>query len=72
MQTVLRDEAHEAGDVGSYGTRDSLASIEADLVASGMTVEEVDVSVFRDATASVYEKLGYGELRDTVQAIAAQ
>ena len=69
---MLRDEALKAGDVGSYGTRDALAQIEADLAASGMTVSTVDTQVFKDATAGVYDKLGYGELRDTVQKLAAE
>lgn len=72
LKTVLRDEALKAGDVGSYGTRDALAQIEKDLVAAGMTVNEVDTQVFKDATAGVYDKLGYGELRDAVQKLAAQ
>jgi tripartite ATP-independent transporter DctP family solute receptor len=72
LKTVLRDEAVKAGDVGSYGTRDALAAIEADLVAKGMTVSTPDIQVFKDATAGVYDKLGYGALRDTVQAIANQ
>lgn len=72
LKTVLRDEALKAGDVGSYGTRDALAQIEKDLVAAGMTVNEVDTQVFKDATAGVYDKLGYGELRDTVQKLAAE
>jgi tripartite ATP-independent transporter DctP family solute receptor len=72
LQKVLRDEALKAGDVGSYGTRDALAQIEKDLAAAGMTVSTIDTQVFKDATAGVYDKLGYGALRDTVQAIAAQ
>lgn len=72
LKTILRDEALKAGDVGSYGTRDALAQIEKDLVAAGMTVNEVDTQVFKDATAGVYYKLGYGELRDTVQKLAAE
>lgn len=72
LKTILRDEALKAGDVGSYGTRDALAQIEKDLVAAGMTVNEVDTQVFKDATAGVYDKLGYGELRDTVQKLAAE
>lgn len=72
LKTILRDEALKAGDVGSYGTRDALAQIEADLAAAGMTVSAIDTKVFKDATAGVYDKLGYGALRDTVQAIAAQ
>ena len=72
LQTVLREEALKAGDIASYGTQDALAQIEADLVAAGMTVNEIDVTPFREATAGVYEKLGYGALRDELQAIAAQ
>jgi tripartite ATP-independent transporter DctP family solute receptor len=72
LQKVLRDEALKAGDIASYGTQDALASIEAELVERGMTVSEIDVTPFKEATAGVYDKLGYGELRDQLQAIAAQ
>jgi TRAP-type C4-dicarboxylate transport system substrate-binding protein len=72
LQKVLRDEALKAGDVGSYGTRDALAQIEVDLAAAGMTINEVDTQVFKDATAGVYDKLGYGDLRDAVQKLAAE
>jgi tripartite ATP-independent transporter DctP family solute receptor len=72
LQTVLRDEALKAGDIASYGTQDALAQIEADLIAKGMTINEIDVTPFKDATAGVYDKLGYGALRDELQAIAAQ
>ncbi|MGI6851142.1 C4-dicarboxylate TRAP transporter substrate-binding protein [Mesorhizobium sp. 1B3] len=72
LQTVLREEALKAGDVASYGTRDKLAEIEAKLKEAGMTIEEIDVTPFKDATAGVYEKLGYGSLRDSLQAIAKQ
>jgi len=72
LKTILRDEALKAGDVGSYGTRDALATIEQQLAAAGMTVSTPDLAVFRDATAGVYDTLGLGELRDTVQKIAAE
>ena len=39
---------------------------------NGMTVDEIDVPPFKDATAGVYDKLGYGALRDELQAIAAK
>ncbi|GIL01307.1 MAG: C4-dicarboxylate ABC transporter [Alphaproteobacteria bacterium] len=71
LQKVLREEALKAGDIASYGTRDSLEAIEADLTAKGVSVRDIDVTAFKQATAGVYEKLGYGELRDTLQAIAA-
>lgn len=72
LQKTLRDEALKAGDVASYGTRDMLGQIEADLKKNGMTVDEIDVTPFKDATAGVYDKLGYGALRDELQAIAAK
>ena len=72
LQTILREEALKAGDVASYGTRDALASLEEQLKANGMTVNEIDVTPFKEATAVVYDKLGYGDLRDELQAIAAQ
>ena len=70
QQRILREEALKAGDLASYGTRDKLAEIETNLKAAGMTVNEIDVKPFRDATAGVYDKLGYGDLRDKLQAIA--
>ncbi len=70
QQTMLREEALKAGDVASYGTRDALAQIEEDLKTAGMTVNEIDVTPFKEATAGVYDKLGYGALRDELQAIA--
>ncbi len=70
QQKILREEALRAGDVASYGTRDRLAEIEKSLKASGMTIDEIDVTPFRNATAGVYDKLGYGDLRVKLQAIA--
>jgi tripartite ATP-independent transporter DctP family solute receptor len=72
LQTVLREEALKAGDVASYGTRDKLAQIEGELKEAGMTIDEIDVTPFRQATVGVYDKLGYGGLRDALQAIVNQ
>ena len=72
LQTVLREEALKAGDVASHGTEASLAQIEEEMKAAGMTVSEPDLAPFRAATAGVYDTLGYGELRDTLQKIAAE
>jgi TRAP-type C4-dicarboxylate transport system substrate-binding protein len=71
LQQILRDEALIAGDIASYGTRDALAGIEAGLIADGISVRDIDVTPFREATAVVYDNLGYGELRDTLRAIAS-
>lgn len=67
IQKVLREEALKAGDIASYGTRDSLADFEKQMVEKGVTVSEIDVAPFRQATASVYEKLGYSALRKELE-----
>ena len=71
-QAILREEALKAGDVASRGTEASLAQIEENLTAAGATIDEIDVTPFREATAGVYDLLGYGELRDTLQTIASE
>lgn len=71
LQAILRKESLRAGDIASYGTRDSLEEIEAALVAAGVSVDEVDLTPFQDATAVVYDNLGYGELRDVLRDMAA-
>lgn len=72
LQALLLEEALKAGDIASYGTQDSLDQLEADLVASGVTVSDIDTTEFKSLTAVVYDDLGLGELRDTVRAIAAE
>ncbi|MCQ8781552.1 C4-dicarboxylate TRAP transporter substrate-binding protein [Mangrovibrevibacter kandeliae] len=72
LQTLLRDEALKAGDVASYGTRDSLDRIEAELKKEGMTVEDIDTAPFEKATAGVYDELGYGDLHQQVKTLFAQ
>ncbi|WP_373235859.1 C4-dicarboxylate TRAP transporter substrate-binding protein [Cohaesibacter celericrescens] len=72
LQKVLRDEAFKAGDIASYGTLESFEAIEKELAEKGVSVREIDVTPFKDATAKVYDDLGYGDLRDTLRAIAAK
>ena len=72
LQQIVREEALKAGDIASYGTQDSLEQIEADLTAKGIVVAEIDTEPFREATADVYDKLGYGELRDQLRAMAEE
>lgn len=72
LQKVLRDEALKAGDIASYATRDSFADYEAKMTAAGITITTPDLAPYREATAGVYDKLGYGDLRDKLRAIAAQ
>ncbi len=72
LQVILRDEALKAGDIASYGTQDALAGIEETLAAKGISIRAVDVTPFKEATAAVYDDLGYGDLRDTLRAMAAE
>lgn len=68
VQKVLREEALKAGDIASRGTIDSLARYEKQFKEKGLTVADIDVTPFREATKSVYDKLGYGDLRKQVEA----
>lgn len=69
LRTILREETLAAGDYASQLTQDSLAGIEAEFKAKGMTIAEVDKAPFIAATKGVYDKLGYGELRSQVEAL---
>ncbi|MBL4808380.1 MAG: C4-dicarboxylate TRAP transporter substrate-binding protein [Rhodobacteraceae bacterium] len=71
LQVILREQSLIAGDIASYGTLNSLDAIEADLISRGISVRDIDVTPFKEATAVVYDDLGYGELRDILRAIAA-
>ena len=62
LQKIVREEALKAGDIASRGTEASLADYEKQMAEKGMVVTTIDVTPFREATKSVYEKLGYGEL----------
>ena len=42
------------------------------MAEAGMTISEIDVTPFKEATAGVYEKLGYTDLKKQVDAILAQ
>ena len=44
----------------------------ADLIERGISVRDVDTTPFREATAKVYDDLGYGKLRDILRAMAAE
>ena len=63
LRAIVREEALKAGDQASRATEASLVDYEKQMTAQGMQVAEIDVTPFREATKSVYDKLGYGELR---------
>ncbi len=69
LRTIIREEALKGGDVGSEATIASLDEYETKMKAQGVTIADIDVIPFREATRSVYEKLGYADLKREVDAI---
>ena len=65
---VLREESLKAGDSASRATQASLDDFEKKMKEKGVTISEIDVTPFRQATAGVYEKLGYSDLKKTLDA----
>ena len=72
IQKILRDDALSAGDIASYGTKDSLANYEKMMTDKGVKIDEIDVTPFVEATAGVYDKLGYSDLRKQIEPILAK
>lgn len=72
LQAILKEEALAAGDAASRATEASLADYEAKMRAGGMTIVEIDKGPFIAATAGVYEKLGYRDLKSRIDAIVAK
>jgi tripartite ATP-independent transporter DctP family solute receptor len=69
MQKALREEALKAGDDASRATIESLVRYEGQMKEKGVTFAPADAAVFKAATETVYEKLGYSDLRKEVNAI---
>ncbi len=72
VQKVVREEALKAGDGASRATIASLANYEKMMKEKGVTIDEIDVTPFREATKVVYDKLGYADLRKQVEAVLAK
>ena len=69
LQTIVMEEALKAGDFASKMTIDNLARYESEIKSKGVTVTEIDKTPFIEATAVVYEKMGYTEIRKQIDAI---
>jgi tripartite ATP-independent transporter DctP family solute receptor len=68
LQAIVREEALKGGDIGSNATIASLSDYEKKMKEQGVTIAEIDVAPFREATRVVYDKLGYTDLRQKVDA----
>lgn len=68
-QVILREESLAAGDEASRLTQESLAEFERLFREQGVTINEIDVTPFVEATEPVYELLGYTELREKLRPV---
>ncbi len=69
LQAIVREEALKGGDIGSQATIASIDDFEKKMKEAGVAVEAIDVTPFREATAVVYDKLNYADLRREVEAV---
>ncbi|WP_108127304.1 C4-dicarboxylate TRAP transporter substrate-binding protein [Saccharospirillum mangrovi] len=64
LRTIVDEELFRAGAEASQATIDAQASVRANMEAAGVTFNDVDISLFRDAVSGVYDELGYSDIRD--------
>lgn len=68
FQAILLEEAFEAGRTASETVIAKIAEFEEQLIEAGMTVNEIDITPFKQRAQVVYEKTGLVEARDSVYA----
>lgn len=67
-QTIVVEEAYNGGMVASQGVLDGEAEFEQKLLDGGLILVDCEVEAFKEATASVYDDLGFRELKDAIDA----
>ena len=72
LKTILLEESLKAGDFASQLTLDSLAQLEKDIAAKGVTINEIDVTPFVESTEVIYSKFGYQDLRKEIDKIISE
>ena len=69
-QQIVYEEASKAGEAASHETIDLLADFEQKMADAGVEINEVDLTPFKAATETVYEKIdGYADLRVEINKI---
>ncbi len=69
-QDILLEEALKAGDFASKLTIDGLAENERFMKSQGVTISEVDITPFKKACDTVYDKIqGYRTLKQQVEQV---
>ena len=71
-QNILIEEALKAGDYASKLTIEGLSENEAFMKSHGVTISEVDITPFKKACDTVYDKLGYRALKQQVEQVLAK
>ena len=67
-QQVLMEESRACGDYATELTLEKEVEFKAEMEAAGVTFAEVDITPFKEATAAVYETMGWGELKAQIDA----
>ncbi len=65
-QTIVEEEAYNGGAAASQGVLDGEAEFEKALLEGGLTLVDVDIAAFKEATAKVYDELNYRTLKDAI------
>jgi len=72
-QDILLEEALKAGDYASKLTIDGLSENEAFMKSQGVTISEVDITPFKKACDTVYDRIqGYRTLKKQVEQVLAK
>lgn len=69
IQQILLEEAEKAGKYASEQTLNGLAENEEEMKSQGVTVMEVDITPFKEASKSVYEKNNLVEAKAQVDTL---
>ncbi|QJQ96011.1 MULTISPECIES: C4-dicarboxylate TRAP transporter substrate-binding protein [Halomonadaceae] len=64
LRTILDEELQKAGDEASQATADAQDAVRERMEEAGVTFTDVDIELFRERVAGVYESLGYDEYRE--------
>ncbi|AFJ48504.1 C4-dicarboxylate TRAP transporter substrate-binding protein [Shimwellia blattae] len=72
LRDILHDEAQKQGDIASQETLKKEQQLLAAMAESGVSVDTVDVAPFRQACATVPEKLGLQDALAQVQDVIAR
>jgi tripartite ATP-independent transporter DctP family solute receptor len=65
---IVSEECYNGGAAATKGVFDNDVNFEKQLVAGGIQIVNCDVKAFQQATAKVYDELGYGELKRKIDA----